>query len=423
MTTLSGYKLASQLFLVGVLGCATGCSWLPSSEAQTQPPNGQAADGPVAVETAIAQTGSVETTLEYTGTTEPLQAVSLRAQAEGQLLSASVDTGDGIAIGQPLARLDGALLQAELNEAEAELAARQSEVAQARSQVSDAQTQVEQARVELQQAIADADRLQRLTDAGAISQQEAELAQTARSIAAQALRSAQEQVATQQQGVASAQRRVASQQAIVEQARQRLAYTTLTSPIDGVVLARAAEPGDLVQPGNEVFSLGDFSAVKVIVQVSELVLSEISLGQAVQVRLDAFPDTSLTGRVTRISPVADPTARLIPVEVTIPNANGQIGSGLLARVNFAAASQTVVVPQSALEIGENQTDSATATLFVAMGEAPEAQVQTRSVQVGDRANGQVEIRSGLEPGEAVVVRSGGPLSAGQVVRLSILSES
>ncbi|NJL85969.1 MAG: efflux RND transporter periplasmic adaptor subunit [Leptolyngbyaceae cyanobacterium SM1_1_3] len=264
---------------------------------------------------------------------------------------------------------------------------------------------------------------QQLAEAGAISAQEAELAQTARSIADQALQSAQEQVAAQQQAVASAQRRVNSQRAIVEQTRQRLAYTTLASPIDGVVLTRPAEPGDLIQPGNEVFSLGDFSAVKVIVQVSELVLSQISSGQAVQVRLDAFPQETLTGRISRISPVADATARLIPVEVTIPNADRKIGSGLLARVNLATSSQGIVVPQSALEISENPADAATATLFVTAGAAPEAKVQSRSVQVGERANGQVEIRSGLEPGEAVVVRSSGPLSQGQVVRLSILSES
>ncbi|NJL87876.1 MAG: efflux transporter periplasmic adaptor subunit, partial [Leptolyngbyaceae cyanobacterium SM1_1_3] len=122
----------SQLFLVGLLGFTTGCSWLPSSEAQTRSPAGREDSGPVAVETAIAQTGSVETGLEYTGTTAPLQAVSLRAQAEGQLLSASVDTGDTVAVGQPLARLDGSLLQSEVDEAAAELAARQSEVAQAR---------------------------------------------------------------------------------------------------------------------------------------------------------------------------------------------------------------------------------------------------------------------------------------------------
>ncbi|NEQ30739.1 MAG: efflux RND transporter periplasmic adaptor subunit [Leptolyngbya sp. SIO4C5] len=420
MTTF-GYQLAGQLVLVGWLGLTAGCRWLPSSEAQTPP--GEPAAGPVAVETAIAQTGSVETSLEYTGTTEPLQEVSLRAQAEGQLLSASADTGDAVEAGQPLARLDGALLQAAVNEAEAELAARQAEVAQARSQVGAAQTQVEQARVELQQAIADAERLQRLAQAGAISQQEAELAQTARSVAAQALQSAQEQVATQQQAVNSAQRRVASQQAIVAQTRQRLAYTTLTAPIAGVVLARPVEPGDLVQPGNEVFNLGDFSAVKAVVQVSELALSQISLGQAVQVRLDAFPGESLTGRVTRISPVADAAARLIPVEVTLPNPDGKIGSGLLARVNFATASQGVVVPQGALEIEENAADAATATLFVLTAEAPEAQVEARSVQVGDRANNRVEIRAGIEPGEAVIVRSGGPLSDGQTVRLSILSES
>jgi HlyD family secretion protein len=110
----------------------------------------------------------------------------------------------------------------------------------------------------------------------------------------------------------------------------------------------------LLRAGDEVVRIGDFSEVKVIVQVSELELSQIKVGQPVTVRLDAYGDRSISGKINRISPAADPTSRLVPVEITIANNPAQpIGSGLLARVSFAdTASQKVVLPLSALEVSD-----------------------------------------------------------------------
>jgi HlyD family secretion protein len=187
------------------------------------------------------------------------------------------------------------------------------------------------------------------------------------------------------------------------------------------VVERVTEPGNLVQPGDEVVSLGDFSAIKVVVQVSELELATIRTGQPVQVRLDALPEQTFQGRVARISPAADPTARLIPIEITMPNPTGQLGSGLLARVTFQSTqAQPVVVPESALAAAGEENAS---TLFVVETNDAAATVSARPVQVGDRANGRVEVRTGLEPGESYVVRSSAPLQDGQSVRLSILSET
>jgi RND family efflux transporter MFP subunit len=152
--------------------------------------------------------------------------------------------------------------------------------------------------------------------------------------------------------------------------------------------------------------------------VSELQLNTLQVGQAAQVKLDAFPDRVLNGQIARISPAADPTARLIPIEITLPNPGGQLGSGLLARVQFQSpATQQVIVPESAFVDPEQPT-----TLFVVeqTGEQPKA--VTRSVQVGETRNGQVEIRSGLKAGESFIVRSSGVLKNNQAIRLSILSE-
>ena len=242
-----------------------------------------------------------------------------------------------------------------------------------------------------------------------------------------------------------------AQRAAVAQAGERRSYALVASPINGVVLEKVSEPGNLVQPGGEILKLGDFNQVKVVVSVSELELSKIRVGQSVQVTLDAFGNQYSTGQVSRISPAADPTARQIPVEITIPNSNGRIGSGLLARVNFESTTiSRVVVPETALkEEGEqgsrgarqqgskaarepmntgaeeqrSNPKSAEGTVFVVTGEGDQAKVQARRVQVSDRANGKVEIISGLKPGERFVARSGKPLKDGAPVRLSALSET
>jgi len=415
-------------WVVVLLIALAGCSGPPRGEAEAQSgPPGIDRGGPTAVDVAIARRGSLQEALEYTGTTEPVQEVSLRAQVQGQLLSLHVDVGDAVSQGQILARLDDAQLIAAVNEAQAELAARESEVANAQTQVSNAQTQVEQARLTLIQAQADAARSQQLVRQGAIAKQLAQLDQTEARTAAQALRSAQVQVRSQQQAVAAAQRRVAAQKAVVAQAQAQQSYTTLSSPITGTVLERVTDPGNLLQPGSEVLRLGDFSRVKVVVQVSDRALANVRVGQPVQVRLDAFPDQQFSGQVSRISPAADPTARLIPIEITIPNRNDRVGSGLLARVSFSQqGSSGVVVPETAFESPEAQGSQSwredAATLFVVTGEGPQAKVAARQVRLGERADGQVEILAGLKPGERFVARSNQPLKDGEPVRLSILSE-
>jgi HlyD family secretion protein len=285
------------------------------------------------------------------------------------------------------------------------------------------------------QAQADSQRQQQLVKQGAIAQQTAQQARTQAQTAAQELRAATEQVRTEQQAVAAAQGRVVAQQAVVAQAKERRSYTRLTSPITGVVTEKVTEPGNLLQAGGEVLKIADFNRIKVVVQVSELELAQIQVGQSVQVRLDAFPNQTLIGRVARISPTADATARLIPVEVVIPNSDGKIGSGLLARVNFATqAAQRVVVPQIAIQkearnkassqptVTKEESDEQNGTLFVITNVEGKAKVTARAVTLGKKADGKVEILSGLQPGDRYVVRSGKSLKDGDAVRLSIISE-
>lgn len=421
----------------------TGCEVFPKAEAEAQPSSrrSQGRGSSTSVEVAIAETGRLQEPLAYTGSTRPVREVLLRAQVEGRLLELLVDVGDAVKQRQVLARLDDSLLVTSVTQAQAELAALQSEVTRAQNQVRDAQAVAEQAKAELRQEQVDAARLGSLYSSGAIAKQQAEVAQTEAATAQQKLSSATAKIATEQQAVAAAQGRVAAQRAAIAQAQERQSYTVLASPITGVVLEKISEPGNLIQPGGQVLRLGDFSSVKVVIPVSELELSNIRVGQSVQVRLDAFPQEEITGKVTRISPAADATARQLPVEITIPNTNNRIGSGLLARVSFEPKTTTrVLVPQTALvkageqvssqksnsalsRAGSESSKSSEGTVFVVTGKGAEAKVQSRRVQVGTRANGQVEILSGLRTGEQFVARSAKPLKDGETVRLSVLSQT
>ena len=423
-------------------------------------------DPSIAVDVAIAELDQLIPAREYIGTTAPIQEVSIRAQVEGQLQRLSVDIGDRVKKGQILARLDDEILQGALNQAKAEKAAQYSAIISAQSQVGDAQIKVQQAQLELQQAQADilrlqtslaarieearleaeqaqadAERLQQLAEEGATAGQQAEQAltrakqtqqilrseqasaeqqisqaKTTAQTAAKLLRSAQAQVKIEQQQVAAAKAQADAQGALINQAKARQSYAVLRSPIDGKVLERSSDPGNLVQPGTELLKLGDFSRIKVRVEVSELQVSQIRPGQTVSVKLDAFNDERFSGSVTRISPSADPTTSLVPIEITLNHSGENIASGLLARVQFLSNQvDRVIIPQSAL----NQNS----TVFVVQEKVGETLAIARKVETARQLNGKVEILSGLAPGEKYIVRSRKPLQNKNPIRLSALSQT
>ncbi|MDX2255029.1 MAG: efflux RND transporter periplasmic adaptor subunit [Pseudanabaenaceae cyanobacterium bins.39] len=432
--------LWSMVAISGLTFVAAGCNAAKdATQAQTQ-----ASRQLPSVDVAIAKKGSLTASKEYTGTTAPIREVSVRSRIEGRLLDLGVDVGDRVEAGQVIAQLDDATLSASVLQADAEVAARESEVSQANAAVGNARAQVERARLEYQQAQVDADRFQKLAKEGAVSPQTAETASTRAQTLAQAVRSAEQQVKLQEQTVGASSQRVLAQEAIRLREQERQSYTAIAAPISGLVLERLSETGSLLFAGNEVVRVGDFSQVKVIVLVSELEISNVRVNQSVDVQFDMLPNQKFKGRVLRISPVADTVARLIPVEVAVPNRDNRLGSGMLARVSFGDRSNQpqIVIAETALEAmgrsgagrpnasqdsgkpkGRDRAQPQTGNVFVMTGNDQEPKVTKRQVTIGDRRDGKVSIISGLKEGDRVVIRSSGKLQDGDTVKLSILSET
>jgi len=291
-----------------------------------------------------------------------------------------------VQLGQILAHVDDRLLATVVRQEKAALSALEAELARARIEVSNAEIEVERLQLQYQQAKNDGERLQKLALEGAIPLQQGETAQTTAAVALKAVNSARSRIKVEEQVVAAIIGRIAAQKSVIAQEQQRQAYAILKSPATGIVIEKLKEPGDLVSIGDEVLKIGDFQQVKVVVLLSELDLKTINLGQTVNVSLDAFGERNFSGRIN-----------------------------ILARVRFNNNSAPqVIVPETAI-VSQGESSA----IFV-LSES-NSQVQKRPVRLGQALDGQVEIITGLEPGERFVVNSSKPLQNGEKVRVSILS--
>ena len=422
------YKQRNLKFIWLFLGAMSliSCSLNSPNEPQLSQPaesnltNISVEQNKINVDVEVASLGSLRSERKYTGTTQAQQEVSWRSQTEGILLELSTEVGDRVAKGELIGQLDDRLLAADVAGREGELATLESELAQAKIQVRNAQISLEEAEIQLEQAKNDAQRYQKLAATGLIAQQQAESFQTAARVAEKAVLTAQEAVKTEEKAVAVVQGRIATQQSAIAESQQRQTYSQIVAPISGIVTARASEPGSLIQAGEEVVTIGDFSQIKIVIPLSELDLGQVVVGQKVEVKLDAYGDRQFTGQVSRIAPTTNNFSRQIPVEIIVDNPERQIKGGLLARVNFTSDSKSkVIVPESALktEEGANYIFTVTQTK-----ENNQGKVTQRKVVTGDRSNGRVEITAGISPGERYVIRSSQPLQDRDEVGLSILSQ-
>jgi membrane fusion protein (multidrug efflux system) len=294
----------------------------------------------VTVESIIVTTAELESTVEAVGNVLADASAMLRAEVPGQIVERHFEEGQHIKKGEPLFSIQAAILQAELNEAKANL--EQSEAAYARAQ--------------------------ELVKSQLVSATEFDTARANYNVSVARLRSAE----------------------------SRLSKTIIRAPFDGFVGLRRINIGDYATIGQELVNVVKLDPLRVDFSVPEILLARIQPGQTIEVTVGAFSGESFEGVVTAIDPQIDVTGHSMAVRARLPNADLRLRPGLFAQVAVSLATNpnAVLVPEEAIwPIGNDKI------IYV----ISDGVANQRVVTLGDRKPGLVEITSGLEPGEEIVV--------------------
>jgi multidrug efflux system membrane fusion protein len=202
-----------------------------------------------------------------------------------------------------------------------------------------------------------------------------------------------------------------------QQAQTALTDCSVQSPLTGWVLSRNIEVGALVGTGSPAFVLVDTHLVKVVFGVPDTLVSSVKLGAPQTITTTSLPD-EFHGRITSVSPSADPKSRVFSVEVTIPNAGDRLKPGMIATLTLGPAHlerSTTVVPLSAVVRSTKQPDGF--AVFVVIDQAGKSVVRERAVEFGDTRGNLISATKGLKPGESVVITGGTLIKDGDEIKV------
>lgn len=189
-----------------------------------------------------------------------------------------------------------------------------------------------------------------------------------------------------------------------------LENTTLRSPITGVITARNYDNGDMVG-GTPIFVVQRINPVKIMINVSESLYTNLKRGMPVEVEFDALPDQKFTAKVSRITPSVDASTRTFPVELAMVNDHEIVKPGMYARATLNYGTrESVVVPDQAVVKLMGSGDR-----FVYIYE--NGKVKYQKVELGRRFDNKYEILSGVESGAQVVIAGQSALKDGIEVEI------
>jgi len=203
---------------------------------------------------------------------------------------------------------------------------------------------------------------------------------------------------SRQEAVKGAQAQANAAKAHADTLGVQLSYARILSPINGIVADRPANTGEMVAAGMPMISIVDISQVRAIANVPVKDAASIRVGRPARV---AGPDGDIPGTVTVVSPSANPNATTVEVWVQIANPGERLKPGATARVSIIAETiqNTLVVPTSALLNGDEGKQKV-------MVISADSVAHERPVTVGVRQGARVQILSGIQPGDQVVVSGG-----------------
>jgi membrane fusion protein, multidrug efflux system len=364
----------SRVFALGLTLAALGASACKRDEAKAAsgPPAGMMV-GPENISVVKAQ--EIRTGPSISGTIQPEEQAAVRAEVGGAVLQTLAEQGERVSKGQLLVRLDDAAIR--------------EQALSARSAMTTAQNNLEVVQRQVQ-------RNEALLKAGAIAERDVEL--------------------TRNQ-LSGAQAQLADAQARLTNAQKQLEKTTVRAPFSGIVSARQVSAGDVIAPGAALYSIVNPATMRLEATVPADQLSSVHTGQRVDFTVNGYPTRSFTGRVTRINPVADPATRQVRIIVSLPNQGGALVGGLFASGHVSSETRVApVVPLSAV-------DERGLRPFVIRIKG--GQVQKADVELGirDVATETVEIRSGLTPGDTILLGAARGISVGTPVKVSAPSDA
>ncbi len=317
--------------------------------------------------------------LDLPGNMQAFNDTPIYARTSGYVKRWLVDIGAHVRQGQVLAVVETPELDQQLDQARAEL---------------------KNAEANLQIAEITAKRWQNLLKTNAVSQQEADQAQS---------------------DFTSKQALVASSKANVDRLLQLQAFERITAPFNGVITARNTDIGALIQAGDnsapkEIFHIAATQKLRVYISVPETDVAAIRDGQKVTLSADAFPKTTFEGTVVRNSNSIDSSSRTLNVEVDVENASGQLLPGAYAIVHLKIPGDRrgVTIPANALLFRSEGLRAAVVS---------DGHVKLTPVVIGQDYGNIVEVVAGLTPRDSVVVNPADSLTDGAQVRPRAQSNS
>jgi len=426
--------------------------------------------------TATVERGDVLVAVRETGAVEPIKRVEVKSKVAGQLAVLAVEEGDRVQKGQLIARLTVPEVEAQRDQVRAQLEAARARVLQAQltlqqnpaliaSQIDQAKASLRSAEASLREVQArrkDAERVyenkrQLFQMGGYVSQNDVDSAKMGIDVAAQQEASAAERVSEQKAAVAAAQARqtevamnrarVAEAEASVRQIQNslaeiesKLADAVIRAPCSGVIISRQVREGEMVSAtsyygsGAPLVVIGDVTTMLVKVNLNEVDIDKVHLGQRVQIRADALSGRSFTGMVTRISPASagagaqgaggDENIVRFPVEITVSGDHGDLKPGMTANAEILCKSARGVlwVPNDSVfqKSGKSHVSVVTGQpegkgkprpgIMGAIrmgGRAAKPKTEERLVAVGLVNDLRTELRSGVKLGEKVELGKSG----------------
>jgi HlyD family secretion protein len=357
---------------------------------------------------AAIERGDIARSVVATGKIQPLATVEVKSKASGIVKSIYVDYGDRVKAGQILVELDKEQLQANVREAQALLQAAEAAVESAQATYERNLVDAEGPDVPFLKAAME--RSEQLHKDGLIAQSVLEDAEKGYQMALNKQMSALRNTAVARAEVLRAKAQVAQARAALERAEEDLRNSTITSPIDGLVLSRDVQVGDAVSSilvlgsqATQVMTLGDVSDVYVLGKVDEADIGKVYLGQPARIVVESFKDKKYEGKVTKISPLGKEKDNVttFEVRVSIHNPSLELKASMSANAEIILEEKkgVLLIPESAVIYDKDRNASAE----VPDPKGPKGRRKV-AVKIGISNGVKTELVSGLNEKDKVILQ-------------------